>query len=288
MTCTGSVCPFFRRSPMSGMARREPISRLPPSPRRFSTAGSAASPGSRVATSSASSGSSSSSGSSRSEACRKALFSRPMSTNAAWIPARTASTRPRIDVPDSAALVRAIDQQFDEAVVLENGDPRFAGRAGNQDFAFHGGLGCGFPADGRATPTKAPATCGRRGAHGTGPAGTGGARPVRCRSGRRVGAVASGNGGARAVQNPRAAERVEQHPGQPADERRRARHPAEAPGLSDQVHEMEMYGIQQLTATGRSPGRYRHAPEGYGSRDRLTACITCRLRCTGNCYLRAR
>ncbi len=37
----------------------------------------------------------SSSGSMRSDACRKALFSAPMSTNAACIPGRTASTLPR-------------------------------------------------------------------------------------------------------------------------------------------------------------------------------------------------
>ena len=45
-----------------------------------------------------------------------------------------------VDIADRSPLVRAIDQQFDEAVVLEDGNTGFAGGARYQNFALHGGL----------------------------------------------------------------------------------------------------------------------------------------------------
>ena len=73
----------------------------------------------------------------RSEAWRNALFSVPMSTNAAWMPGSTASTLPEVDVADHAAGVRTVDQQLDELVVLEDGDPRLARCRVDQDLSFH-------------------------------------------------------------------------------------------------------------------------------------------------------
>jgi hypothetical protein len=43
----------------------------------------------------------------------------------------------KIDVPDHATMVRAIDQQLNEPVVLQNGHPRLARGAVDQDLALH-------------------------------------------------------------------------------------------------------------------------------------------------------
>ena len=84
-------------------------------------------------------GSSSSSGSRRSEAWRKALFSSPMSTKAAWMPGRTASTRPEIDVADGAAMIRPVHQQLDQTVVLEDGHAGLPLAPVDQNLALHAG-----------------------------------------------------------------------------------------------------------------------------------------------------
>ena len=62
---------------------------------------------------------------------------------------------PEVDVADHAAGVRAIDQQFNERVVLDDGDPRLARRAIDQDFAFQRSGLRPTPRPGRA---GAPAT----------------------------------------------------------------------------------------------------------------------------------
>ncbi len=44
---------------------------------------------------------------------------------------------PEVDVADHAARFGAIDQKFNELVVLEDGDPRFARVGVDQNFSFH-------------------------------------------------------------------------------------------------------------------------------------------------------
>jgi hypothetical protein len=59
----------------------------------------------------------------------------------------------KIDVPDHATMVRAIDQQLNEPVVLQNGHPRLARGAIDQDLALHADRLRGRHA-GRARPPK--------------------------------------------------------------------------------------------------------------------------------------
>ena len=70
-----------------------------------------------------------------------------MSTKAACMPGRTSLTLPRYTLPDHAAL-RALDVEFDELPVLEQGDPGLVDVMRDQHLA--GDVGhCSLPSHGR-------------------------------------------------------------------------------------------------------------------------------------------
>src|SRR6266516_4836386 len=125
MTWTSLACPFFSSSATFGKRRRDrpppPPPALPP-PLPFSSSGSC--------------GSSSSSDSIRSEAWRNALFSVPDVDERGLNPRQHRVHRAEVDVAHHAAGVGTIHQEFNKAVVLQDGHAGLPRAPADEYFPF--------------------------------------------------------------------------------------------------------------------------------------------------------